>query len=791
MNRSLSPLRWPGRACAAFSPRRFAWAFGALAVLALGFQSALGFSMDGTKEAFEADDLGYERLIDIEYPGYVWETLRTDFTFSPHNIGEGYRLSIPIVYYAYDPAFVSYFGSNGIAAVDSAVGILNNFFSTKMSAYSADLTEIPESEMRVNYTANGLSLFDLKSAALETLMPRLGLADPERFMFCIQDRTLEAGAQCPFYTFTVLQRNFDPVTLEPSKYVNGNLFTYNWIQYCPPSIFGEWSSTSPVLIDPLDTYESAVASPKLTFPHVAYYGWFHTGLTRDDVGALRYLYSTNNIQVEAAPPDATLYSTNFTTQLLFTSNLTFLAEQALTNPPAVLQALFPGLIVASSTNTWKNVFTTNLTAYFTNSPYDPAGFPPTIIHYLTNITEAVVPQYHDTFANLFTVVFRNGAWRAEPIYDLDNFKRTVDITLQTVTVELVSSPYTPSDVLTLETNTTSTIEAVREVVGDYFILPTNQCGVDVLQRQAIFRTPFTNIIFSVTNTTTLTNGVATTVPLQVTVQKVSDLVTRAFVVYPINCETSSVALRQGFDQITFVRRDFDSLLNRFFAPVTNYYTRVAITNNLPYTEFYQRVVTRPDITFAAEPIDDPVLVEPIDHNLDGVNFNATTAFPNAAGPGTIEGPMTIFFNDEGPVRLNAIAPSGFFVTEEDAIFYFQWGSFDGSTNAPIVYPSNTQPSLNQLLTMNVSPSFIPAGAVGSPYSVNLSVTGGTPPYSWSIGAGSSPLPPGLSLVAAGSSGSAAVIGGAPTQAGSYSFWITVTDAGGRTVNMAYTMLIQP
>jgi hypothetical protein len=78
-----------------------------------------------------------------------------------------------------------------------------------------------------------------------------------------------------------------------------------------------------------------------------------------------------------------------------------------------------------------------------------------------------------------------------------------------------------------------------------------------------------------------------------------------------------------------------------------------------------------------------------------------------------------------------------------------------------------------------------------PYNVNLSVAGGTAPYSWSVGAGSSPLPPGLSLGVTGAGGSTAAISGTPAQAGSYSFWITVTDAGGRTVNAAYALPIQP
>ena len=69
------------------------------------------------------------------------------------------------------------------------------------------------------------------------------------------------------------------------------------------------------------------------------------------------------------------------------------------------------------------------------------------------------------------------------------------------------------------------------------------------------------------------------------------------------------------------------------------------------------------------------------------------------------------------------------------------------------------------LTIN-NTSFLP-GIVGTLYTAALSASGGVPPYSWSITAGS--LPPGLSIV-----GSA--ITGTPSTAGYYPFTLTVTDS---------------
>jgi len=94
----------------------------------------------------------------------------------------------------------------------------------------------------------------------------------------VRSRQLLPGAQCPVYDYTIIQRNFDPLSLAPSKYVNGNLFTYQILQLCPPG-FPDRADALEFLVDPLDTYQTAVASPKVTFPNILYYGMFHTGLT--------------------------------------------------------------------------------------------------------------------------------------------------------------------------------------------------------------------------------------------------------------------------------------------------------------------------------------------------------------------------------------------------------------------------------------------------------------------------------------------------------------------------------
>jgi hypothetical protein len=72
--------------------------------------------------------------------------------------------------------------------------------------------------------------------------------------------------------------------------------------------------------------------------------------------------------------------------------------------------------------------------------------------------------------------------------------------------------------------------------------------------------------------------------------------------YPVECLTNTIALRQGIEKVTFIRRDYDSLLGQFFNPVTNNYTLTAVTNNHLFPQHVQRVVSGPDILFTAAPL---------------------------------------------------------------------------------------------------------------------------------------------------------------------------------------------
>ncbi|MFF0152998.1 fibronectin type III domain-containing protein [Micromonospora sp. NPDC005203] len=78
----------------------------------------------------------------------------------------------------------------------------------------------------------------------------------------------------------------------------------------------------------------------------------------------------------------------------------------------------------------------------------------------------------------------------------------------------------------------------------------------------------------------------------------------------------------------------------------------------------------------------------------------------------------------------------------------------------------------------------PLGEVGGAYADQLTVTGGTAPFTWSLASGA--LPPGLTLAPG-----TGLLSGRPTVAGAYLSTIRVTDANGFSTTKAIRLVIQP
>lgn len=237
------------------------------------------FSMLGALDTWMTAEVGYN-LADIG---------------GPMNLGEEYRWNMPIVTYGFDESFLNYFGTRGIEEVEKAVKILNDL--PPVSRMSADLNEFPMDTRRFNHRASALFIYDIKTQVLASLLESMGLAPAERYVWTLRAR--DAG---PPVVYSVVRRNFDPVTFEPSSYVNGVLYTYQILQtYGTPTY-----EAVEFEVDPSVPSVTSVSSFNMWggtvfasgFSATISPGMFFTGLTRDDVGGLRYLYRPDNYNVE-------------------------------------------------------------------------------------------------------------------------------------------------------------------------------------------------------------------------------------------------------------------------------------------------------------------------------------------------------------------------------------------------------------------------------------------------------------------------------------------------------------
>src|SRR5262249_19213423 len=84
-------------------------------------------------------------------------------------------------------------------------------------------------------------------------------------------------------------------------------------------------------------------------------------------------------------------------------------------------------------------------------------------------------------------------------------------------------------------------------------------------------------------------------------------------------------------------------------------------------------------------------------------------------------------------------------------------------------------------TITVNPPTLPGGTVGTPYSQQLTATGGAAPFTFTVTTGAPP--PGINLSAGG------LLSGTPTTAGTFNFTVTATDANTCTGTRSYSLVI--
>jgi hypothetical protein len=333
------------------------------------------------------------------------------------------------------------------------------------------------------------------------------------------------------------------------------------------------------------------------------------------------------------------------------------------------------------------------------------------------------------------------------------------------------------------------------VSGSFFILPTNVCDYLILSTQLTELVTTTNLLAFISETLTTTNTTTTNV-VQVTVEfsrsRVTYFTNEILVAYPVTCPDQITTLFQGIERINWVRRDYDSLLGQFFQPATNNQTMMEITNSVLVKREVERTVTAPDYLFSG----DIILGGPTDFppqyfvgSISEPNYVTPTNI-NVLGPGIIDPSGNLFtLHKVGPAYANS-GPS--FLTQVSGSELFRWGSFDGSTNAPIVYPVGTDlQTLENLVIIGLSQPtnmvngvyVLPQGTAGLPYEgagFQLEVIGGQPPYSWDTTVS---LPPGLTISTGG------LISGTPSTPGIYDFTIRMTESAGRQVPFPFTLEI--
>jgi hypothetical protein len=209
------------------------------------------------------------------------------------------------------------------------------------------------------------------------------------------------------------------------------------------------------------------------------------------------------------------------------------------------------------------------------------------------------------------------------------------------------------------------------------------------------------------------------------------------------------------------------------------------------------VVTTPDFLFTAmDMAAGPAGLPTVPFGSRSLTFNEDNVLPGLAGPGTITTPTVFTYNKASPVYFNSSSGvmngTPYFTstpgsaTNSYYLEYYLWANFDGTTNAPVVFPNGTSlENLQNLIIAQVTPrpGELANGYVGAKYTpVSFIATAGafTQPFTWQADA----LPEGMTLTPDGE------LSGKPVLAGTYDFTLTLTDAVGRTVSWDFSLKIE-
>ena len=650
-----------------------------------------------------------------------------------NNLGEEYRWNSPVITYTYDESFLNYFGSNGVVAIEKAMGILNaippaSTISTNYPPASAsenNLWNYPVRPDRFHPRAYNDRILDIKSYALAELFGFMGLGNPEDSAF-----QLEFGA--------VTLRNWDPISYGPSKYVNGTLLS--WV------VLGA-TNAQPFPID--------VTKPIITLAGTADHrvprldeGKYLVAPTRDDIGGYRYLYRKDNFNMEGLPPftyQVVTNEPNLTNPAIFSIDLRWFCKESRTNTPAsfrqfvatnqwwgsvVTNLNIPPLLILKTNVAWEMGWTTNVTPYLTNFPWTPIGQPATLV-YLTNKYRTFKPSYDYIFGNVIT--------------NLASYVPAAESKVLHRSWEVIPNAPLWSVVGSVPTTTNYTTTVLNDDCphGEIIILPTTNIVGYHFTTNMYFKQ-----VNTLTNLLTDTNNLANpggALPGQgaglgaggavianfvgVMEDEVWQSTNHAYLAHPIVRQSTNMLLG-GVDKINYIRMQNRSLVgaaseelvrypnNSFPSPGLRPFTYVFdgwmphplsplpgwsrmvslgtfsyemdyVLNGVRRTGTFIKIISQqPDITFSAmnaPPTITSTNVAPpsvVDNNA--INGTQTLGLN---GPGVIQasGNMVIGFNKIG-IHWN-LDPT-FFQNEENQEPGWIWGHYDGSMGEPMVFPDS-------------------------------------------------------------------------------------------------------
>src|SRR5277367_6213123 len=103
---------------------------------------ARAFALLGPFESWMQSSNDFSPAFDYWYvsPGHIG---------GPMCISNGYRWNVPVVTYGFDQSFLNFFGTNGVAAVEGAIQILNDL----PPASGVVLTNYPDFSQQINAQA--------------------------------------------------------------------------------------------------------------------------------------------------------------------------------------------------------------------------------------------------------------------------------------------------------------------------------------------------------------------------------------------------------------------------------------------------------------------------------------------------------------------------------------------------------------------------------------------------------------------------------------------------------------